>query len=299
MATGAEDPFERTRMTLGEHLDELRTRLFRGLIALALAFAACWFLREQTTDIVMRPMGQSLAWLQEAQVAKYERLLAADPTRARSEFFTSDDPANRELRAELSVPQRPQALGFTEPFWFAMKVTLLFGSVLGGPVLLWQMWQFIAAGLYARERRLVLTYFPASVALFLAGILFGYFVLVPYGFFFLAKTFAPEKVAFAPRLSEYFSLLVVLTVSLGVVFQLPAVMHVLVRLDLVRRETFARHRAQFIVGAFVVGAVVTPSPDVFTQVLVSVPMVALFELGLLLTRSKGRAAEAGAEEARA
>lgn len=297
MATGADDPFERTRMTLGEHLDELRTRLIRGLLGLVIAFAVCWVLQEQTTDIVMRPMLQSLQWLEAKQVAKYDALLAAEPTRARSEYFTSDDPDNRELRAELTVPQRPQALGFTEPFWFAMKVTLLFASALGGPVLLWQMWQFIAAGLYPRERKLVLAYFPASVALFLAGIVFGYFVLVPYGFYFLAATFAPEKVAFAPRLSEYFSLLVVLTVSLGVVFQLPALMHVLVRLDLVRRETFARHRAQFVVGAFVVGAVVTPSPDVFTQVLVSVPMVALFELGLLLTRSIARRAEA--EQARA
>ena len=294
MATGAGDPFETTRMTLGEHLDELRTRLFRGLVGLLLAFGVCWFLRDTTTDIVMRPMRQALEWVDQKQVAKYEALLAADPTRPRSAYFTSDDPANRQLRAELTVPRRPQALGFTEQFWFAMNVTLLFASALGGPILLWQMWQFIAAGLYARERKLVLAYFPASVALFLAGILFGYFVLVPYGFYFLAAFFAPEKVAFAPRLADFFSLLLVLTVSLGVVFQLPVVMHALVRLDLVRRETFARHRAQFFVGAFVVGAVVTPSPDVITQVLVSVPMIGLFELGLLLTRSKGALPEAPA-----
>ena len=292
MATTGDDPFEKTRMSLGEHLDELRTRLIRGLGALLVAFAVCWFLRDATTDIVLRPMRQSLEWLDASQVAKYEALLAAEPERARSEYFTSDDPANRQLRAELTVSKRPQALNFTEQFWFALKVTLLFASALGGPIMLWQMWQFIAAGLYERARKLVLAYFPFSVFLFLAGILFGYFVLVPYGFFFLAKTFPPEKVAFAPRLTDFFSLVAVLTVSLGVVFQLPALMHVLVRLDLVRRETFARHRAQFIVGAFIVGAVVTPSPDVITQVLVSVPMILLFEIGLLCTRSSARRAEA-------
>jgi sec-independent protein translocase protein TatC len=286
--SAGQDPFEGTRMTLGEHLDELRTRLVRGMLALAVAFAVCWFQLDRTTDIVLRPMDQSLGWIDARQVEEYEARLAAEPGTPRSAYFQSDDPSDRSLRPELTVPKRPQALSYTEPFWFAFKVTLLFAFALGGPVLLWQMWQFVAAGLYPRERKLVLQYFPASVALFAAGILFGYFVLVPYGFYFLARTFPVERIGFAPRVADFFSLVVALTVALGIVFQLPVLMHALVRMDLVRRETFAKHRAEFFIGAFVLGAVLTPSPDVFTQTLVAVPMVALFELGLLCSRSVAR-----------
>ena len=278
-----DDPLESTRMSLGEHLDELRSRLMKGLGAVAIAFLGCWFLRDTTTDIVLRPLHSSLAWVDADQVAKYEGLLAAHPDRARSQYFRTDDPEDKHLRPELTVSQRPQALSFTEPFWFALKVTTLFAFALGGPVLLWQMWQFVAAGLYAKERRMVLSYFPVSIALFLAGVLFGYFVLVPYGFYFLACTFPPEKLAFGPRLTDFFSLLALLTVALGAIFQLPAVMHVLVRLEIVSRATFARYRMHFIVGAFVVGAVLTP-PDVITQLLLAGPMIVLFELGLYTSR---------------
>jgi Sec-independent protein secretion pathway component TatC len=121
-----DDAFEGTRMSLGEHLDELRTRLIRGLAALAIAFLVCWFFRDGATDVVMRPMFQALAWIDADQVAKYELRLAADPALDRTAFFLSDDPADKTLRPELTVAPRPQALGFTEQFWFAVKVTGLF-----------------------------------------------------------------------------------------------------------------------------------------------------------------------------
>lgn len=286
-----DDAFEGTRMSLGEHLDELRTRLIRGLAALAIAFLVCWFFRDGATDVVMRPMFQALAWIDADQVAKYELRLAADPELDRTAFFLSDDPADKTLRPELTVAPRPQALGFTEQFWFAVKVTGLFAFALGGPVLLWQMWQFVAAGLYRSEQRVVHSYFPVSVLLFLVGVLFGYFVLVPYGFYFLASTFDPEKIEFAPRLTDFFSLMTILTVALGVIFQLPMLMHALVRLDLVRRATFAKYRLHFIVAAFIIGAVLTP-PDPFTQTLLAVPMILLFELGLFTSRLAERKAEA-------
>ncbi len=291
-----EDPFEGTRMSLGDHLDELRTRLIRGLAALAVAFLVCWALRDTTTDIVQRPAIQSLEWINQDQVEKYEALLAADPSIERTRFFINADPDSQVLLPELTVPTRLQALGFTEQFWFAVKVTALFALALGGPVLLWQMWKFIAAGLYRSEQKVVLSYFPTSLLLFFAGILFGYFLLVPYGFYFLAGTFAPEKIAFAPRLSDFFSLLALLTLALGLIFQLPAVMHVLIRLDLVQRETFAKYRLHFFVGAFIVGAMLTP-PDVITQSMLAGPMIVLFEIGLWTGRlaEKKRTGEAGSE----
>lgn len=278
-----EDPARGKRMSLGEHLDELRRRLTRGILAVLVAFVAGYFFYDQTTEVVMRPMRQSLEWLDSDQVEKYEALLAADPSVPRSTYFVSDDPAETELLPELTVADRPQAIGFGETMWFSIKVTLIFALFVGAPVLLWQMWQFIAAGLYDNERRIVLSYFPTSIALFLAGVGFGFFIMVPYGFYFLAGTLPPEKVAFSPRLSDYLSLLLSLTLALGAIFQMPLLMHVLVRLDLVTRQTFSKYRAHFVLGAFVIGALLTP-PDPFTQMLMAGPMIVLFEIGLISTR---------------
>jgi sec-independent protein translocase protein TatC len=278
-----DDPIQSTRMSLGEHLDELRRRLMRGILAVLISFFVGFYFYDETTEIVMRPMQQSLGWLDQDQVEKFEAVLEADPSLPRSTYFQSDDPAETLLKPEFTVSQRPQALSYAEPFWFAIKVTLIFALFIGAPVLLWQMWQFIAAGLYTNERRIVLSYFPVSILLFLAGTAFGFFVMVPYGFYFLAGTFPAEKVAFVPRISDYLSLLTSLTLALGAVFQLPLLMHVLVRLDLVQRETFSTYRTHFIVGAFVVGAMLTP-PDPYTQALLAGPMIILFEIGLLSTR---------------
>ena len=270
-------------MSLGEHIEELRRRLIRGLLAIFVAFFVGWFFKDATTEIVMRPMRQSLEWVDRDQVAKYEQRLTEEPDLRRSEFFLSDDPEETGLRQELTVAQRPLALGYAEPFWFALKVTLIFAFIVGSPVLLWQMWMFVAAGLYKHERRVVLSYFPVSLLLFAGGVVFGFFVLVPYGFYFLASTFPAEKLAFQPRLAEFFSLLSILTLALGVIFQLPLLMQVLVRLDLVQREVFARYRLHFIVGAFVIGAMLTP-PDPVTQSLLAGPMILLYEIGLFSTR---------------
>lgn len=270
-------------MSLGEHLDELRRRLTRGILAVLVAFVAGYAFHDEIGEVVLRPVRLSLGWLDEAQVEKYEAKLAADPSLARSEFFKSDDPTELRLRDDLTVAAKPQAIGFGETMWFSIKVTLIFALFVGAPVLLWQMWQFVAAGLYAHERKVVLSYFPVSILLFLSGVAFGYFVMVPYGFFFLGSTISPEKVTFAPRLSDSLSLMLSLTIALGAIFQMPLLMHVLVRLDLVTRETFSQYRAHFMVGAFIIGALLTP-PDPFTQALLAGPMIVLFEIGLLSTR---------------
>jgi sec-independent protein translocase protein TatC len=289
------DPVAGTRMSLGEHIEELRKRLVRGLLAVLVAFVVAWVFKDQTTEVVMRPMRQSLAWIHADQVAKFEGKLAESPETPRTEYFLSDDPADQQLRPELTVATRPLAIGYAEPFWFALKVTLVFAMTIGAPILLWQMWMFVAAGLYQHERRVVRNYFPLSVGLFATGVTFGFLVLVPYGFYFLASTFPPERVDFAPTLSLYFSLLSILTLALGVIFQLPLLMNVLVRLDLVQRELFARYRLHFVVAAFIVGAMLTP-PDPVTQALLAGPMILLYEVGLFSTRFVKRHPKAGEPE---
>jgi sec-independent protein translocase protein TatC len=288
------DPFESTRMTLGEHLDELRKRLIRGLIAIAVAFFLGWWKHEELGRILLQPLHRVLAMLNDARVEEFEKRLREDPSLPRTAFFLSEDESRSELLPKYAPSSQVMTTGVPEYFLFALKVSLYFALVAGSPVLLWQLWKFVAAGLYPREQRIFLRTFPVMLALFLAGIVFGFTLLVPYGLYFLALATPPEDVVLMPRLSEYLTLLTSLTLALGFVFQLPVVVYALVRVDLVRRETFVKYRSHFIVAAFVVAAVLTP-PDPYTQLLLAIPMCILFEVGLLAARRAGKPAAVEAQ----
>ncbi len=125
-------------------------------------------------------------------------------------------------------------------------------------------------------------FFPISVGLFAAGILFGYFVLCPYGFYFMLTVFPPEDIALLPAIGPYLDLFQGVSLALGAVFEIPLLMYGLVRFDLVQRATFAKYRGHWVVGAFLIGGILTP-PDPFTQFMLAVPMIGLYELGLLWT----------------
>ena len=148
--------------------------------------------------------------------------------------------------------------------------------------MLWQIWQFVAAGLYEHERRLVGLYFPISALLFVGGIVFGYFVMVPYAQYYLAST-TLGRIEYYPEIGKYFTFLKGLSLALGVVFQLPIVMFALTRLGLVEPKQYTKYRGHFIVGALIVAAILTP-PDPITQMMMAVPMAGLYELGIVVAR---------------
>jgi sec-independent protein translocase protein TatC len=277
------DPFQHTRMSLGEHLEELRRRLFRGILALAIAFGVSWGFHDRIDRWMLWPLQTSVGWINSKLAQDAERHLAEHPEIPRSELFLSDDPSDRRLRKALDP--RPQGIAIGEPFFFSFKNAGWFALFLGAPVLLWQMWGFIAAGLYERERRMVMRYFPASLALFAVGVLASFFVMVPVGIYFLQLSgldFA--LVEFDPSLREYMSFLTTTTLAAGTVFQLPLVMQVLIRLDIVPADTFARYRRHCIVGCFLVSGIVTPSGDPASQALMAVPMWLLYEAGIVAGR---------------
>ncbi len=278
-----DDPFAHTRMSLGEHLEELRVRLFRSVLGLVIAFALSWFLQARVTALALEPMRFALERLRSDRIEQFEARLSADPSLLRTEFFQSAEPSDKRLRPEQETDLRPIATGFTEGFWFTLKLALISASFLAGPLLLWQVWGFVAAGLYAKEKRAVMRYFPVSLGLFFGGACFGYFLLLPWAFYFMAQVM-PSGVSFLPGIGPYLSLLVTMTLSLGVAFQLPVVIHALVRMGLVQRETFSKYRPHFVVAIFVLAALLTPSPDLYSQIGLALPMVLLFEIGLLSTR---------------
>jgi len=283
MAAAADDPFAHTRMTLGEHLDELRRRLIRGLVAIAVLFVVALVFSEPITKAVLQPHRDTVAKLNVELRAESEARVAAHPEE-RALYFEPDGTFRQEIDARLDV------LSPTEGMWFQLQVAGYFALFIGSPFLLWQLWQFVAAGLYDRERRWVRAFFPPALLLFLAGVLFSYFVLVPFGLYYLMKV-PREQLRLSIRLSDYFSFLSILCLGMGLVFQLPVLMTFLGKVGIVAASSFARFRGYFVVAAFVIAAVLTPGPDLFSQVAMAAPMILLYEIGIVGARVAGRRSE--------
>ncbi|HZR68331.1 MAG TPA: twin-arginine translocase subunit TatC [Burkholderiales bacterium] len=177
-------------------------------------------------------------------------------------------------------------------FLVPVKVAFLVAFVVALPYVLYQAWAFVAPGLYAHERRLVLPLVVASSVLFVVGMSFAYFLVFPVVFKFMASI-APEGVAWMTDIDKYLSFVLTTFIAFGVTFEVPVVVIVLVRVGLVSVEKLKEMRPYVIVGAFVIGAIFTP-PDVLSQVMLAVPLWLLFELGLVLARFLGRPAAADA-----
>jgi sec-independent protein translocase protein TatC len=175
------------------------------------------------------------------------------------------------------------------PFLVPLKVTMLVGFVVVLPYVLHEAWAFIAPGLYAHEKRLVLPLVITSFLLFLVGMSFAYFLVFPMVFKFMASI-APEGVAWMTDIDKYFSFVLTSFIAFGVTFEVPVVVIVLVRTGLVSIAKLKEARPYVIVGAFVVGAVFTP-PDVLSQVMLAVPLWILYEIGIIVAGFVSKPAE--------
>jgi len=173
-------------------------------------------------------------------------------------------------------------------FVVPMKVTLLVAFLIALPYVLYQIWAFVAPGLYAHERKLVIPLITASVLLFFSGMAFAYLIVFPTIFKFMAAV-APAGVAWMTDIDKYLSFALSTFVAFGVTFEVPVVVIVLVRMGIVSITKLKEIRPYVIVGAFVIGAVFTP-PDVMSQIMLAVPLCLLYELGIVLARFVGKAA---------
>ncbi|HSN40949.1 MAG TPA: twin-arginine translocase subunit TatC [Burkholderiales bacterium] len=189
--------------------------------------------------------------------------------------------ANPMMRA-LPEGTKMIATGVVTPFLVPIKVAMMVAFVIVLPYLLYQVWAFVAPGLYAHEKRLVVPLVVASTILFLLGIAFCYFFVFGVVFDFVNKI-APKSITVAPDIENYLNFVLTLFLAFGVTFEVPIVVILLVRLGVVTIEQLKGVRPYFIVIAFVVAAVVTP-PDVLSQTLLAAPMCLLFELGIFFAR---------------
>ncbi len=165
-------------------------------------------------------------------------------------------------------------------FLVPVKVAMLVAFVIALPYVLYQIWAFVAPGLYTHEKRLVLPLIFTSTLLFIAGMAFAYFLVFPVVFKFMASI-APEGVAWMTDIEKYLSFALTMFVAFGVTFEVPVAVVLLVRMNIVSVAKLREIRPYVIVGAFVVGAVFTP-PDVISQLMLAVPLWVLYELGILV-----------------
>ncbi|EMG37662.1 Sec-independent protein translocase TatC [Desulfocurvibacter africanus PCS] len=173
-----------------------------------------------------------------------------------------------------------------EAFFTYLKVSFVAGFFLVSPYLFYQVWLFVAPGLYQNERKYLVPIAIFSAVFFTVGALFGYFVVFPFGFEFFAS-YSTDKIVFTPKLSEYLSFALKLLFAFGVVFELPLVIFFLARLGLVTAQGLRRVRKYAILVIFIVAAILTP-PDVFTQTLMAGPMILLYEFGIIAAHLFGK-----------
>jgi sec-independent protein translocase protein TatC len=184
------------------------------------------------------------------------------------------------LMANLPEGSKMIATGVISPFLIPMKIALMAGFVLSLPFILYQGWAFVAPGLYAHEKRLVLPLVVCSTLLFILGMVFCYFIVFGKVFAFIAS-FAPKSISVAPDIEAYFNFVLGMFLAFGLAFEVPVVVVVLVITGLVKVEQLREWRGYVIVAVFVIAAVVTP-PDVVSQIALAVPMCILYEVGILV-----------------
>ncbi len=174
------------------------------------------------------------------------------------------------------------ATNVISPFVVPLKITLMAAFLVALPVVLYQMWAFVAPGLYMHEKKLVLPLVVSSTLLFLIGVAFCYFFVFGQVFKFI-QGFAPKSITAAPDIEAYLSFVLTMFVAFGAAFEVPVVVVVLARMGIVSIEKLKEFRSYFIVVAFIIAAIITP-PDVVSQLALAIPMCVLYEVGIWAAR---------------
>lgn len=190
------------------------------------------------------------------------------------------------LMAALPEGAKLLATGVVAPFMVPLKVTLFAAFVVALPYVLYQIWAYVAPALYKSEKRLALPVVVSSVAMFAVGMAYCYFIVFGMVFKFIAG-FSPESVNFAPDIDSYFSFVLTMFFAFGITFEMPILVVVLNRVGVADKEKLVKARPYVIVGSFILAAIFTP-PDVLSQLLLAIPLVILYEVGLICVRLFGR-----------
>ena len=232
-------------MGLMDHLGELRGRIVRCCIAIAVGFFACWAVVDPIFDALVNPL---LAVLPKGSHAIYTTL--------------------------------------PEGFFTRMYIAVVAGVFVSSPVIFYQIWSFIAPGLYEEEKKYIIPIAVMSAVFFMCGGAFCYFVVFPYAFSFFVS-FATEEIVAMPKVSDYLSFVLKLILAFGIIFEMPLFAFFLARMGVITATMMRKARRYAVLGIFIVAAVLTP-PDVVSQLLMACPMLVLYEISIWVAAAFGR-----------
>jgi sec-independent protein translocase protein TatC len=246
--------------SLISHLLELRSRLVKAAIAIAVAFAPCAFYSNKLFELVAKPMIDQLP------------------------------PGSKMISTSV-----------VGSFMVPIKLALICSLVLAMPVILYQLWAFVAPGLYSKEKRFAIPLLLSSIILFYIGVAFAYLLAFPAAFHFLVRT-TPEIAQYVPEIASFLDVATLLSLVFGLAFEIPVATILLLWTGIVRINTLTQNRGYVLIGLAVFTAIVTP-PDPISMLLMLFPMYLLYELGIIVARIllkdklAAQAAEAAQEQA--
>ena len=234
-------PEDDVHLSLRDHLVELRKRLKWAILWLGIGFCAAYYWSQQIFHWLMKPV------------------LAALPDGEKALHYSSS----------------------IEPFMIYLKVALYAGLFIACPAILWQLWAFIAPGLYRKEKRAIMPFVLVATGFFVAGGLFCYFVILPPAFQFLIQSAGPDDIKPVLMMDEQLGLVMMLIIAFGIIFELPLILTFLTMIGVVDHHFLGKYRRHAIVLNTIIAAIVTPTGDPFNLALMAVPMMLCYELGVL------------------
>jgi sec-independent protein translocase protein TatC len=246
------------KMPLTAHLQELRWRLIKSLLAIAVGFAACYNFTEALFDLLTRPL------------------------------LTINAVAGAQSDVVHLI-----GTGLVEAFFTKLKVSAIAALFLASPVILYQIWKFVAPGLYENERRYVIPFVFFGTFFFVAGAAFCYEAVLPVGYQFFIQQYATIQVDPQIRISEYLTFTARMLLAFGVTFELPVIVFFLARFGVVTHRMMLQYTRYAILVVFIMAAMLTPGPDMASQLLMAAPLLVLYGLsiGVAYVFAKERAHE--------
>jgi sec-independent protein translocase protein TatC len=256
------------QMSFLDHLEELRKRLIRVLIAVGVAFGVAWYFHGKLARLIQIPIASALSKESISIRQELDQVWAVIR-------YNANPLENSLIQLNMIKP--------TDAFSLAMKVSVLAAIFLAAPFIMGQVWGFISPGLYKKERRYALPFIVLSSFLFLAGGLFGYFIAFPFAMKFLLN-FGLDDMQMTPMISglEYFDQFIAIELCLGVVFEIPALIFVLSRFGIVTAPFLLKNTKYALLLSCVVAAIITPSNDVPNMLVVALPMIGLYLVGIVV-----------------